>query len=109
MHLLCPGLFYAPSSVYFHVMCKGNPHKLAFYFLQMAFARLESTGSLTVKSRATSQTVKSRAISPTPLSNLTPILCWETSSSMIGTKQPRTYERKQRLHYATALAKKYVS
>ena len=59
--------------------------------------------SATVKNRATSRTVKSRAISLTCGGNVTPGLCWKAFSSMIGTKQPLTYGRKQRLScYSTA-------
>ena len=52
---------------------------------------------------------RSRATSPTPGGNLNHALCWTTSSTFVGSKQPRTYGRKQRLQYATASAKKYMS
>ena len=40
---------------------------------------------------------------------LSPLFAGKTSSPFVGSKQPRTYGRKQRLQYATASAKKYMN
>ena len=116
LRLRCPGLFDASKCVDFRVMCKGlgtlvslRPTSCRQRLHGWNPAAASWATSPTVKSRATSPTVKGKAISPTAGGNLTLTLCWKTSSSMIGTKQPRTYGSKQRLQYAPSSAKKYMS
>ena len=132
LRLRCPGRFDAPRCLHFRVCAKEtlvtlrptsgrrrlhgwNPAPASWATSPTMKSRATSptvksrATSPTVKSSATSPTVKSRAISPTIGANLTPALCWKTSSPLVGSEQPRTYGRKQRLQYATASAKKYMS
>ena len=108
--LRCPGLFDTPRCVYFLVMCKGlkgNPRKPSPYLLQTASARLESSPCILSYQRDSEEQSdqpdsEEQGYQLDMWGQCTPGLCWKAFSSMIGTKQPLTYGRKQRLRcYST--------
>ena len=108
LRLRCPGRFDAPRCVDFRVMCKRNPRNPAPYLRQTASARLESSPCILgdqpdSEEQSDQPDSEEQRICPTPGGNLTRTLSWKTSSSLVGSKQPRIYGRAQRLQYATRL------